>query len=135
MRNHFILWGLLFVVVQSASAQIAVDLRGFKPGQGSRATVHDKQLVIDWPADHQRSGRLVLNLERDSALIYGVSVVKGGVVRVALGNADPAFLLRVGKRDLVSQNGWNIFFDKVPLKPYHTYRVMVEKKGVVVVSY
>jgi hypothetical protein len=86
--------------------------------------------VIEWPAGHGQRGRLVLSMSGDSALIQSLSIVKGNVVREVLRDADPTFLLRVGKRDLISQNGWNIFFDKVPLKPYTSYDIVMEKRGV-----
>jgi hypothetical protein len=91
------------------------------------------QKAVEWPAGPGLRGRLVLSMLKDSALIHSLSIVKDGVVREVLRDADASFLLRVGKRDLVSQNGWNIFFDKVPLKPYRTYWVEMEKKAVSVV--
>ena len=91
------------------------------------------QTVVEWPANGGRRGRIVLNMSQDEALIRNLSVVKDGVVREVLKEVDVMFLLRVGKRDLVSQNGWNIFFDKVPLKGYRTYKVELSKRSVSVV--
>jgi hypothetical protein len=47
---------------------------------------------------------------------------------------DPAIILTVGKRDLVSQNGWNIFFDKTAYLKYKSYPVVLDKTGVKVVT-
>ncbi|HVW60890.1 MAG TPA: hypothetical protein VHC48_12660, partial [Puia sp.] len=90
------------------------------------------QTVVEWPAGGGQRGRIVLGMRDDSALIRSVAVVKGGVVREVMRDVDPSFLLRVGRRDLVSQNGWNIFFDKVPLKGYKTYRVELSGRKAVV---
>ncbi|HVU59171.1 MAG TPA: hypothetical protein VHD83_29115 [Puia sp.] len=86
--------------------------------------------VVEWPAGEHRMGRLVLSMAADSGLIRSLSVVRNGVVRNVLRDADPTFLLRVGRRDLISQNGWNIFFDKVPAKGYKSYEVRLEKKNI-----
>jgi len=71
-------------------------------------------------------------MKKDSGLIRSLSIVKDGVARNVVRDVDPTFLLRVGRRDLLSQNGWNIFFDKVPLKGYQSYQVTLEKKSIVV---
>ncbi|MET0300073.1 MAG: hypothetical protein ABW036_09940, partial [Flavitalea sp.] len=44
------------------------------------------------------------------------------------------FVLTIGKRDLVSQNGWNIFFDRVPTKPFRSHKVEFQKKSVAIIS-
>jgi len=84
--------------------------------------------IVEWPAGGQWTGRLVLSMSADSCLIREMSVVKQGAVRKVVREMDPVFLLRVGRRDLISQNGWNIFFDKVPLKGYRSYEVKLEKR-------
>jgi len=88
--------------------------------------------VVEWPAGGQRTGKLVLSLKKNSGLIRSISIVKDGITLDALRDADPTFLLRVGRRDLISQNGWNIFFDKVPLKGYRSYDIRLEKKSIIV---
>ncbi len=88
--------------------------------------------VVEWPAGKDQRGRLVLSMTEDSALIRSVMVFTGRVSKVVVRDVDPNFLLRVGKRDLVSQNGWNIFFDKVPLKPWRSFPVVLRKRAVVI---
>lgn len=46
-------------------------------------------------------------------------------------NPDPVFLLTVGMRDLVSQNGWNIFFDKTNKLTNKTYAVNLKKQSAI----
>ena len=98
-------------------------------GQGTKAAT---ERVVEWPAGGRRTGKLVLSLKKDSSLIRELSVVTRGVVKKVVSDVDPTFLLRVGRRDLISQNGWNIFFDKVPLKGYKSYEVRLEKKRIAV---
>jgi len=88
------------------------------------------QTTVDWPAGKGMIGRLVLGRGPGDALFRSVELIKDRKVSTCLRDADPMFLLRVGTRDLVTQNGWNIFFDKVPLKPYKNYTVKLVKGGV-----
>lgn len=88
--------------------------------------------TVEWPAGEHRTGKLVLSMKKDSSLIKQLSVTEHGVVRKIASELDPVFLLRVGRRDLLSQNGWNIFFDKVPSKGYRSYEVRLEKKRIFV---
>jgi len=111
MKRYFLIWWVLCAVLGTVKAQ----------------------KVVEWPAGSGLTGRLVLGMGKDSPLIRSLSVARGKIIREVLQDADPTFLLRVGKRDLVSQNGWNIFFDKVPLKPNRAYQVVMEKKSLSVV--
>src|SRR5436853_7696400 len=87
------------------------------------------QTTVDWPAGKGTIGRLVLGMKPDEALFRSVAMVKKGVVRTCLRDADPVFMLRVGTRDLVSQHGWNLFFDKVRLQAYTNDAVKLAKGG------
>jgi hypothetical protein len=75
---------------------------------------------------------MVLSMDPDSSLIRSLSIESGAIVQSIVKDVDPSFLLRVGRRDLISQNGWNIFFDKVPSKGYHSYQLRLQKKTVTV---
>lgn len=108
--------GFFFPPVLSAAAQTL-------PAPASQTT-------INWPVGAGVTGRLVLSLKSDEALIRSVSIIRKGITQTCLQDADPVFFLRVGTRDLVSQNGWNIFFDKVPLKPYKNYPVKLMKDSI-----
>lgn len=127
---------LLFSLTAGAAlrAQVPVNTSGFTNEGG--ATVVDNQNIVfvSWPAGANSIGRIALNLEKDAPLFSSLQLVTGKRVSHLLRNADAAFLLTVGKRDLVSQNGWNIFFDKVPLKPHQSYPVTLEKKSAAVTS-
>jgi hypothetical protein len=89
-----------------------------------------KDFVVEWPAGGHRTGRLVLSMNADSSLIRSMSVTHGSTIVNVVRDVDPGIFLRVGRRDLVSQNGWNIFFDKVPAKGYHSYNLTLEKKHI-----
>jgi len=70
---------------------------------------------------------MIIDLHDGKPLFRSIGLLRSGVFREVIQRADPVFLLSIGKRDLVSQNGWNIFFDKVPLKPFASFRVSLLK--------
>jgi len=80
-------------------------------------------LTVTWPTGHSLTGKVVFDLAGNHPLFKSISLG----TRQITGNIDPAFVLTVGQRDLVSQNGWNIFFDKVPAKPYQSYPLTIKK--------
>jgi hypothetical protein len=125
---------LLLIYSLSIHAQVKVDLKNFSTKNGARVTVSDQLLQVQWPAGSEQNGKIILNLENNKPLFNSIGLVYGGSTREVVKNIDPVFLLTIGKRDLVSQNGWNIFFDKVPLKPHHTDRVNLEKKHAAISS-
>ncbi len=115
-------------------AQLPVNTSGLTAGNGVSAATKGNLLTVSWPAGKETTGRIVFNLTDGAPLFSSIQLIKGKQVRSLLKNADPAFVLTVGKRDLVSQNGWNIFFDKVPLKPHQSYPVLLNKQSAAVTS-
>lgn len=115
-------------------AQVPVQMTGFNRNSGVSAITANNQLSVAWPTGVKEKGRLVISLEKDRPLFSSIDLIQNAGTRAVLKNVDPAFILTVGKRDLVSQNGWNIFFDKVPLKPHASYTAQIEKKSAAVTS-
>ncbi len=109
-----------FCIVQ---AQVPVDLKKFSSKNGAKIQVMDNKIFVSWPVNKTQQGRLVLDLKTNQPLFSSIGLMKGTVVKEICKNLDPVFVVTVGKRDLVSQNGWNIFFDKVPSKPFQSHRV------------
>ena len=101
-------------------AQTKADLKGYK---GKMVTQQGQSLEISWPAGHSLKGKVVFDLTPSRPLFKTISL---GQQQITAG-VDPAFVMTVGERDLVSQNGWNIFFDKVPNKPYKSYPLILQK--------
>ena len=126
---------VLFVCTLKLTAQMPVVTTGFKKENGVTVSTKNNQLTVSWPTSATEKGKLVIDLENAKPLFSSIQLVKGTKVNRLMKNADPAFLLTAGKRDLVSQNGWNIFFDKVPLKPHASYVVKLNKKNAEVSSH
>ncbi|MVN91283.1 CehA/McbA family metallohydrolase domain-containing protein [Mucilaginibacter aquatilis] len=93
-----------------------------------------KKVDITWPTGKGTNGRVVLSLEKNAALFSSIQASNNGPFKQIISNLNPKFILTVGKRDLISQNGWNIFFDRVPLKPFKAYKVTLDKSGAVITS-
>lgn len=125
---------LLLLVTLVAKAQVAVNLAKFRPAAGATVVAKQGRLAVSWPAAGLDRGKLVINLSPRQALFSSMQLSHGGHYQPIATNLTPEFILTVGKRDLVSQNGWNIFFDKVPTKPFRAYRVAFTKTAVAVSS-
>jgi hypothetical protein len=118
---------LLFIIFifsgAFSEAQTRIDLKDYNKNGEAKIFVEDNILTASWPAGENESGKLLLDLSNDQPLFKSIQLNGKEIIS----GVDPAFILTVGKRDLVSQNGWNIFFDKVPLKPHQSYVVKFEK--------
>src|SRR5215203_1576908 len=110
-------------------AQVKVDLKNYTKKNGAEVRVNKNKIFVSWPVSKNQKGYLELDLSNQQPLFTSIGLTAGGMVKEISKNLDPVFLLTVGKRDLVSQNGWNIFFDKVPLKPHQSHVLIIDKKS------
>lgn len=115
-------------------AQIKTSLKNFSNKNGTSAVVKGNVLSVSWPAGKNKTGRLVVDLSAQQPLFKSLQLQEGNRNHTIASGLDPVFLLTVGKRDLVSQNGWNIFFDKVPSKPFTSNRIELNKHTAAVTS-
>lgn len=123
----------LFAVAQR-SPLVKVDLSAFDKKSGSTATVNGNILEVSWPTGKSANGRVILDLQPGTPLIKTLQIGKAGSFTDIAGSLDPAFILTIGKRDLVSQNGWNIFFDRTAYLPYTSHPVKLDKRDIKVSS-
>ena len=118
------LFFIVFILLSVFSkAQTQINLRDYNKNGEAKIAAEHNILTVTWPAGENESGKLLLDLSNGKPLFKSIQLNNKEIVS----GVDPAFILTVGKRDLVSQNGWNIFFDKVPLKPHQSYVVKLEK--------
>ena len=114
---------LVWITAFTASAQIPVNLTKLAKNSPTTVVQQGDELVLSWPATGNQTGRLVVSLATNKPLFSHVQLSKGGRFSELATDLNPAFVLTVGKRDLVSQNGWNIFFDKTNKLPSKAYAV------------
>jgi hypothetical protein len=131
MKNMIL---LLLITCSQLAAQGPVNLSNFNPRKGAVVKQQKDGFIVSWPAGSQQKGQLQLSLDKNQPLFQSIGLVRGNVFSNIVEKSDPAFILTIGKRDLISQNGWNIFFDKVPLKPYQSHQVILDKKNAAVKS-
>jgi hypothetical protein len=118
---------VLFFSVNSAIAQSAVNLQGFNKKSGVTVKSTGSKIDLSWPTGATEHGRVVFDLDKNNPLFKSIQATDKGSYKEVAANLNPEFILTVGKRDLISQNGWNIFFDRVPLKPFKAYKVELNK--------
>ena len=107
------------LVVSGAAFAVDVDQRDFSQADGFEFTTREDGLTITWDAPE---GRAFMDLQfiprrrntPAAPLIHAIGI--DGVA--ALEDVDPNYLFWVGDRDLELRDGWEIFFDRVPTRPY-----------------
>jgi hypothetical protein len=125
MKFHILAVILLFMTMPVTGQAIA-DLTNYKPANGVSVTQQGQLLAISWPAGNSLKGKVVFDLHSSRPLFKTILL---GTQQITA-DVDPKFVITVGERDLLSQNGWNIFFDKVPDKPYQSHPLVLEKTSV-----
>lgn len=131
---------LYFVIVSfipsfSSIGQTPVDLSNVTKTNGTVVSLNNGMLNVTWPAGKSTKGRLVLNFKNDEPLFSQIGMSNGGTFKEIAAGLDPVFLLTVGKRTLSpSSGGWDVFFDRVPTRPYQSYKIDFEKRNVSVSS-
>ncbi|PWS31425.1 CehA/McbA family metallohydrolase domain-containing protein [Pedobacter paludis] len=126
MKNFIFLLLLLFA--NFLKAQTPVDLSSFKKN-GSTVSINKKLITLSWPAGKSVSGKIILDMDQKKPLFNSILLSKNGTFKEIAKNLDPAFVLRVGKRTLSpSSGGWDVFFDKVPTRPYTTNLMAFDKR-------
>ncbi len=132
MRQLFTV--VLLLIGSIAYGQIPVDLNGFDKSKGVKIIKEQNQLIIEWPANDQKTGRVAVDLRKGTPIIGELAIGKTGDLKTIAKGLEPAVILTIGKRDLISQNGWNIFFDKTAYLPHQSFPVVLNKSGVIVKS-
>src|ERR1043165_8501319 len=133
---------VLLLLAACAEAQGAdVDLKGYSSSCGVEIRHEGDQLRIVWPMAEGESGRLTLDLRPGQPLIESLTIATGAdATPVALlRNVEPVTWLTVARRVRPPGHArelgvWDVFFDKVPSRPYHIHRSRLELKRVQVTS-
>jgi hypothetical protein len=132
MRYYILL--LFLFACNTLQAQVKIDLNNFNSKNGASAVEKGDSLLVSWPVGKNRSGKLVFDLSPQQPVFKSIELQEGNRNHQIASNLDPVYILTVGKRDLVPEKGWDIFFDKVPDKPYKSYNITVSKRSASVSS-
>jgi hypothetical protein len=125
---------LILLISTSTFSREKVDFSSFNKRGEARVSLKKNLLKIVWPAGKTQKGKVVVDLNERAPLFKSIQLSKGSVFKNIAQNLEPVFLLTIGKRDLISQNGWNIFFDKTNKLPSTTYKNSLNKGSAAVLS-
>ncbi|MDB5002814.1 MAG: hypothetical protein JWQ34_1039 [Mucilaginibacter sp.] len=130
----FLIASAILLNANYVCAQTVVSLKGFNKNNGVNVKNTGSKIDLTWPAGPTEQGRVVFDLDKNNPLFKSIQTTSKGAYKEIAVNLNPEFILTIGKRDLISQNGWNIFFDRVPLKPFKAYNVEMDKTNAAVRS-
>jgi len=109
----------LFLLVNTSIFGIEIYQQGFDASDGFDLTTTDDTLTIIWDAPEGKAFIELQFIPRRGNFPAAPLIRKIGVDGIpALENLDPNYLFWVGDRNLELRGGWNIFFDRVPTRPY-----------------
>ncbi|HZJ20093.1 MAG TPA: hypothetical protein VFD35_07035 [Pricia sp.] len=109
-------------------AQIPVSLPENPTENNTKITLGENEIALAWPLENSEQCRLRLNLEKGKPLFGSIEMGRDGNFKTISAAMDPVFMLNVGSRTLKPENGWTIFFDKVPTRPYKSYVLNLDKR-------
>ena len=112
---------------------VEIQLQNFDPTAGFDLDTRDDGLVISWDSPE---GRAFIDLQviprsgnNAAAPLIRAIGIDG---EAALEGVDPNYLLWVGERDLALRDGWLIFFDRVPTRPYAVEKAYLKPENITV---
>jgi len=128
MKNFILCLLAKLLLITGVNAQTAVNLKAFNKNNGVTIKTTGSKIDLTWPVSKTEHGRVVFDLNQNDPLFKSIEASHKGSYKKIASNLNPKFILTIGKRDLISQNRWNIFFDRVPRKPFKSYNVEMENK-------
>ena len=122
---------LLFFLL-STQAQISVSLPENLEENDTEIKINGNEIELTWPIENSEQCQLLLNLEKDMPLFRTIAMGRKGNLKTISTDVEPVFTLNVGSRTLKPENGWTIFFDKVPTRPYTSHLLDFDKRNMTI---
>tara|TARA_R110002051_G_scaffold65839_1_gene119484 strand:+ start:29953 stop:32034 length:2082 start_codon:yes stop_codon:yes gene_type:complete len=126
--KHILL--LLLFLTFSIQAQISISLPANDKENNTQIKVKSNLITLIWPSSKGEECQLIINLEDSAPIFNSMGIFKNHRYNEIVSEAHPEFILNVGKRNLEADKKWNIFFDKVPTRPYESHLLNLKKKEV-----
>src|SRR5262245_38594431 len=131
----FAINALLLLLAPAQAQDAIVDLKGYSRACGVEVRSEGEKLRIAWPMADGEAGRLTLDLRAGQPLIetLGIATDADATLVALLQKVEPAAWLSVGTRvpppgHAPERTVWDVFFDKVPTRPYQTHRSRLNLK-------
>ena len=111
--------GAAIVLVSTLLSAADIDLANFNTADGFNLTNQEDGLSITW---NSPEGEAFIDLQfiprQGNNAAEPLIRAMGIDGEAAIEGVDPNYLFWVGERDLLLRDGWQIFFDRVPTRPY-----------------
>jgi len=130
MKSYLIIGLLFFGPV--INAQVPVVLPNNPKENSTNITLNKSDIIVTWPLDNGHNCQLAINLEQEEPLFRSIAMGRNNHFKAISSNVDPVFLLNIGSRTLKPENGWTIFFDKVPTRPYTSHVLNINKREAII---
>lgn len=112
---------ILVIAIAAPTLTLAAEIsqQGYNPDDGFNLSTREDGLVLSWDAPEGRAHidlQFIPRLGNNAAapLIRELGINNEAIIE----EVDPNYLFWVGERDLELRDGWEIFFDRVPTRPY-----------------
>ncbi|MBC8770098.1 hypothetical protein H4O18_19010 [Arenibacter sp. BSSL-BM3] len=129
--KFFLIKGLLlFGLVMNAQIPVVFPENPYE--NSTIIALNKSDLIVTWPLDNGNNCQLAINLNEEEPLIRSIAMGKNNQFKAISSNVDPVFLLNIGSRTLKPENGWTIFFDKVPTRPYTSHVLNINKREAII---
>ena len=111
--------GVVIVLVSTLLSAADIDLADFNTADGFNLANREDGLSITW---NSPEGEAFIDLQfiprQGNNAAEPLIRAMGIDGEAAIEGVDPNYLFWVGERDLLLRDGWQIFFDRVPTRPY-----------------
>ncbi|WP_335966976.1 hypothetical protein [Galbibacter sp. PAP.153] len=128
MKTYFFI--AIFLKTLFLTAQIPVSIPENLAENETKFKLQKKEMEVTWPIANKNVAKMILSLEANKPLFRSIGIIENGNLKEIATQLEPRFLINVGKRTLKPENGWTIFFDKVPTRPYTSHVLELNKKEV-----
>ena len=116
------IWLPIFALLQLTSISIyAIDInqQGFNPDAGFTLASSEEEFRLSWKVNESEAFIEFQFIPRQGNTPAAPLIKTLGFDNTTIMEGlDPNYLFWVGDRDLELRGGWEIFFDRVPTRPY-----------------
>ncbi|MCZ6671454.1 MAG: hypothetical protein O7C75_00805, partial [Verrucomicrobia bacterium] len=110
---------LFFLTLSFSLFGIEIDQQGFDKADGFEFKTRENGMSLSWNAPEGKAFIDLQFIPRSGNTPAAPLIRQIGIDgKAALEGLDPNYLFWVGDRDLEKRDGWTIFFDRVPTRPY-----------------
>jgi len=126
---------LAWLSSDASAEELHVDITKYNPACGVVVDVQNERITVQWPLEHDETGRLVIDLREGKPLFEGMAIAarRGEPFRTVLTSVDPVTFVVIGERRGTAfrppgMSDFNEFFDSPASRPFQAYRSRLDLK-------